>query len=141
MQIGEKFSGKMYLGQVVAWAPAGSAPDLADTSIDWFMVVFHDHDTHPFTLSEILACRDKIKPSLLNKRNTSALLNACEAWNKKYKMAVSQAGNGRAPQKAAEFDEPIHQPRWTLARVQEVTKTGYYLAWADDCPWDRAQQG
>ena len=139
MQIGEKFSGKMYLGQVVAWAPAGSAPDLADTSIDWFMVVFHDHDTHPFTLSEIVACRDKIKPSLLNKRNTSALLNACEAWNKKYKMAVSQAGNGRAPQKAAEFDEPIHQPRWTLARVQEVTKTGYYLAWADDCPWDRVK--
>ena len=89
MQIGEKFSGKMYLGQVVAWAPAGSAPDLADTSIDWFMVVFHDHDTHPFTLSEIVACRDKIKPSLLNKRNTSALLNVCEAWNKKYKMAVS----------------------------------------------------
>ena len=66
MQIAEKFSGKMYLGQVVAWAPAGSGHDLADTSIDWFMVVFHDHDTHPFTLSEILACRDKIKPSLLN---------------------------------------------------------------------------
>ena len=34
--IGKKYVGKMYLGQVVAWAPAGSVQH--DEGKDWYMV-------------------------------------------------------------------------------------------------------
>jgi len=35
--IGKRFMGKMYLGQVVAWSPAGTVPE--DLGKDWFMVL------------------------------------------------------------------------------------------------------
>ena len=140
MQIAEKFSGKMYLGQVVAWAPAGSAHDLADTSIEWFLVVFHDHDVHAFTLSEVLAGREKLKPSLQNKRNTAALRDACEAWENKHNSAVSLASQSTKTSVKSTVNAEVDEPLWKLAWVRQVTKSGYlYLAWADDCQWDRVK--
>ena len=82
--IGKRFSGKMYLGQCIAWLPAGSAENHYGILVgqDEYKVIFHDNDVHLLSHVDLLECKKNVKSSLTTARNLKALKGYVEVWQR-----------------------------------------------------------
>ena len=125
--IGRKFIGKMYLGQVIAWAPAGSMPN--DGGKDCYQVIFQDNDKHIYSLQEVVECKANVTTKLKTTRNCEALERYAGAWRATY-ARVSKAGGALASEKGKD--------EWFAATVKEMkSPVSFFVAWDDGYALDR----
>jgi len=125
--IGRKFIGKMYLGQVIAWAPAGSMPN--DGGKDCYQVIFQDNDKHMYSLQEVVECKANVTTKLKTPRNCEALERYAGAWRATY-ARVSRAGGALASEEGKD--------EWFAATVKEMkSPVSFFVAWDDGYALDR----
>jgi hypothetical protein len=125
--IGRKFLGRIYLGQVIAWAPAGSMPN--DGGKDLYQVIFQDNDKHIYSLQDVVECKANVTTKLKSPRNCEALERYAGAWRATY-ARVSRAGGALASEKGKD--------EWFAATVKEMkSPVSFFVSWDDGYALDR----
>ena len=136
--IGKRFSGKMYLGQCIAWLPAGSAENHYGILVgqDEYKVIFHDNDVHLLSHVDLLECKKNVKSSLTTARNLKALKGYVEVWQQTYDRVVEQA----VAECSGKVDNQQQEAQFFPATIREVKGDGFFfVSWDDGYGLDRTK--
>ena len=136
--IGKRFSGKMYLGQCIAWLPAGSAENRYGILVgqDEYKVIFHDNDVHLLSHVDLLECKKNVKPSLTTAKNLKALKGYVEVWQQTYDRVAEQA----VAERSGKEDNQQQEAQFFPATIREVKGDGsFFVAWDDGYGLDRTK--
>ena len=136
--IGKRFSGKMYLGQCIAWLPAGSAENHYGILVgqDEYKVIFHDNDVHLLSHVDLLECKKNVKPSLTTAKNLKALKGYVEVWQQTYDRVVEQA----VAECSGKVDNQQQEAQFFPATIREVKGDGFFfVSWDDGYGLDRTK--
>jgi len=99
--VGKKFHSRMFLGKVVAWAPAGCLSVETLTELgqgggggggsggDVYKVVFHDNDEETLSVAELTVCKQNVTRRLQTLKNCSSLCKHVEEFIAKYARAAA----------------------------------------------------
>ena len=136
--IGKRFSGKMYLGQCIAWLPEGSAENYHGTldDQDEYKVIFHDNDVHLLSHVDLRECKKNLKPGLTTAKNLKALKGYVEVWQQTYDRVVEQAVAGCS----GKVDNQQQEAQFFPATIREVKGDGFFfVSWDDGYGLDRTK--